>query len=199
MGFGEFDPDAEVSSKPSSSSSSSGGGGGGGSPYKDGFTKLKTTHVPAGKSEEDYPFYCKKCPNYLLLNTDEGYEWHSWASAPELTFEKHSPNDRWELVDDGEIELVYWDESDFKRVRHIAEEQLGVKIVQLLKEKPEEGLDIIDLASRMAKGNSPAYEHVSCYVCDKKYHAEHGDYHTVNGHAVCGSHEVSELAERDLI
>ena len=195
MGLTNFNPDESepVSDRKKRSS------GGGGSTRSDGYRKLPAKHVPPGKSDEDYPFYCLKSPNYALVEDGDGYDWLSWPATPEVRYEKESPNDIWEMVDEDKYALMYWDELAFSRVKKVVDSELGGNLVDMLHNSPEMALEAVELAERMNKGNSPAYESVSCECCGREYHYDYGDYHKVSGHYLCGSHTVEELKEREIL
>lgn len=195
MGFTDFDPDnAETISNRKNNS------GGGGSSQSDGYSKLPAKHVPVGRDkEENYPFYCIKAPSYALVEHEHGYDWYSWPAAPEVRFEKESPGERWSMVDEDKLALVFWEELEFSRVKRIVDSELGGDLVDMLHNSPEMALEAVDLAERLAKDNSPAYETVSCECCDREYHKQFGDYHRLNGDVLCGCHTVEELKERDIV
>jgi len=196
MGLGEFTGSgsgAASSSNSSSSSSSSSGSSG----YR------TVREPPANPGPDDFPIHQAVCPEYVILENDEGeLELVSYPETEPIWLAKDWYSDQWSLDTRPEgWKRIWYSRRQFLNHKYIVEQESGKDLYEELKRDPEAGLDLLrDCANRHGtekSGGQPSS--VVCNICGEKHSYLSGEYRTIDNKQVCSNHTVDDLHHAELI
>lgn len=140
---------------------------------------------------------------YMVIWKDDNENYHA-VDRPQdeklqITYARDSRDDDWEMHSVPSCIERYWmHEDSFRRVAHVVEEVADENLRSIIKDDPEQTLEIIK-ESNKHYGSSESYSTTEkCPVCRKELHVVYGEFERLNDRRVCPDHTVKEIKDAGL-
>lgn len=191
MGLGTFSGTSNSDSSSNSGSSSS----------SSSTSKRQGLSIPSGTAPDDFPIYSEARPQYVVRRTEDGLEFLAGSACPVVEM-KATWYGTWEFAyHSPDWKKVWWDDTEFSRVKYLVQEEFDCDLVPLLKDNPERAVDVITKAVQQAQSEDKqrGRPHRDCAVCEEEIDLVYGSYEKANNRVLCDSHTVSEMKDADLL
>lgn len=158
---------------------------------------------PSNPDPEDFPIYQSVCPEYVVLENDNGQlELVSYPETEPIWLKKSWYSSNWELDQRPEgWRRIWYSRQSFLYHKQIVKKESGKDLYKLLVTDAERALNLLtDCANRHnteKSGGQPSS--VTCRVCGKTHSYISGDYRTIDRQPVCSNHTMEDLHNADLL
>lgn len=163
--------------------------------------ELVRDQMKSESDDERYPQFQERVP-YIAIWKDDSGEYHAAPSPHSHTVQyiKESKSKAWRprMVPD-EIERYWMDQYEFKRVRSMVDEVLGLDLMELLQDDPESALKAVILSAKHHNVDRSPSVHRRCGVCDEELHIVMDTFEEIGTRIVCSDHTVSEITKAGLL